>query len=103
MQRRLAIAAALVHACRVVFEYAGQEVGAIEVCGSTGIRHCARGQQPLRRGRAGRVQRMKATCPPATLPVWISTELQQHIDDSHVVAARKVNERGRIKRKEWFV
>ena len=85
VERRLAVAAALVHARGIVGDHLREQVGTIEVRGGAGVGNRARCEQPVGGGAGGDVQRVKPSCPPIAPPIRIGAELEQHLDHGEIV------------------
>src|SRR5689334_8661250 len=76
MERRLAVATALVDPGRIGVEHLLQELETIEVGGGTCIRNRARGEETLRNVIACAVQRMEPPGPPVAPPVGVRAKLE---------------------------
>ena len=76
MQRRLPVAAALVHSRRIRVEHLLEELEAIEVRGGARVRNRACGKQALRDRIVCPVQRMEAAGPPIAAPVRVGAKLR---------------------------
>src|SRR5690242_5198145 len=96
MQRRLAVAATLVHARWIGVEHRSKEIDAIKPRRRTRIRYGPRLEKPGSYRTIGGVKRMKPTCPPVAAAVRIRAQSEQRVDNLHVTAPRDVYERGRI-------
>ena len=85
VKRRLSIAAAFVHARRIGGDHPGQELRAIEMGRRAGVGDGPRSDQPFGRVTGGRVQRMKAACPPCAALIGIGAVVEQYVDDRAIV------------------
>ena len=101
MERRLPVAAPLVHAGRVGRNHLLEHVRAIQVRRGTRIHHRAGGNQPLGRLPGRRIERVERARPPLAPPVRIGARLEQHAHHRRVAGVG--DDRGRVEREERLV
>ena len=87
VERRLAVAAALVHARRILLDHAREEIDAVEMRGGARVGDRTRGEEPVRGVAGGDVQRVEGARPPLAPPIRIGAELEEHVDHREVVRA----------------
>jgi hypothetical protein len=96
VERRLAVAASLVNAQRILSEHFLENVDLIEMRCRARIGNGARRNESIGFGRRRRVQGMESASPPTALLIWIRTGFEQRLDERDVTAPRDCDEGGRV-------
>src|SRR3954469_15612100 len=84
VQRRLSIAASLVHTRRIVSKNFGEQIRAIDVSRSARVGNRATLNQSIGSGSSRLMERVESAGPPITAAIWVSSEIEQHVDHRRV-------------------